>query len=232
MYDENFAKIYNKDWAWFSENMANNVLNLNIKRNSILDLGCGTGNFLQILEKHFKICIGIDLSKDMIDIAKQNCKKANLFVGNILDFQFDQKFNLITCNYDMINHLNTLEEYIKVFKNVYKHLEKGGLFLFDFNTKEYLNNLTTQPKSWENDVTIKMAQDTFIDENHAKFSIKVYDKKNNLLASIEEVESFYDYKTIELALREAGFNNIIFCNKDLQATQNLAAQRLFVMCRK
>lgn len=232
MYNKNFAKIYNKDWAWFSEIMAKNVLNLNIKRNSLLDLGCGTGNFLQKVENQFDCCIGIDLSKSMINIAKKNCKKTQFYVENVLDFHFDQKFDLITCNYDMINHLTSIEEYTIVFKNVFKHLKKNGLFLFDFNTKEYLNNLTTQPNSWENDGTIKKAQNTLIDENHAMFSIKVFNKKNKLLASIDEVESFYDYKTIENALKEANFNSILFCNKDLHETQNFSAQRLFVMARK
>ena len=219
-YDQWLAHIY-AVWERFGVNPK-----------TIMDLGCGTGNFLQILENHFDCAIGIDLSESMIKIASQNCKKAKLMVGNILDFNFDQKFDLITCNYDMINHLNSIQEYIIVFKNVFKHLKQGGLFLFDFNTVEYLKNSNYQVNQWEDEETIKTGQDIFIDSNHAMFEIKVYDKKNKLLASINEVESFYDYKTIELALKDAKFDKIIFCDRDLQETKDFSAKRLFVICQK
>lgn len=232
MYDKDFAKIYNKDWAWFSANLAKNVLNLDIKKESVLDLGCGTGNFLQNLENYFDNSIGIDLSEPMINIAKQNCKKSQLFIGNILDFHFGKNFDLITCNFDMINHLNSIDEYLIVFKNVFNHLKKGGIFLFDFNTSNFINNINTELIKWEDDDTIKTSQDTLIDDNHAMFEIKVYNKQNKLIASINEVESFYDYKTIENALKQAKFNNILFCDKDLKETENFSAKRLFVMCKK
>ena len=38
--------------------------------------------------------------------------------------------------------------------------------------------------------------------------------------------------TIENALKQAKFNNILFCDKDLKETENFSAKRLFVMCKK
>ena len=74
MYNKDFAIIYNKEWSKFSETMAENVLKITPCRDSVLDLGCGTGNFLKRLEKHFKRTVGIDISENMIAIARKNCK--------------------------------------------------------------------------------------------------------------------------------------------------------------
>ena len=51
MYNKSFAKIYNKLWCGFSEKVADNILKLEINKNAVLDLGCGTGNFLKKMEK-------------------------------------------------------------------------------------------------------------------------------------------------------------------------------------
>ena len=56
------------------------------------------------------------------------------------DFQFNNSFDLITCNYDAINHLTLFEDWQKMFNKVYDHLKVGGFFTFDFNTFLKLKN--------------------------------------------------------------------------------------------
>ena len=70
MYNKDFAEIYNQEWTQFSETLADSVLKLSCNLNSVLDLGCGTGNFLKKLEKKFNKLIGIDISK--LQVIKSN----------------------------------------------------------------------------------------------------------------------------------------------------------------
>ena len=56
------------------KNIVRNIITKNNEK--VLDLGCGTGRFLEFAE------YGIDISAEMIEIAKNKYPNRNLFVGN------------------------------------------------------------------------------------------------------------------------------------------------------
>ena len=106
---------------------------------NILDLGCGTGTLL----KHYSSnneTYGIDGSPEMIKIAKSKDKKSTYKIGDIRNFKINKKFDIICCTYDTINHLPSLKNWGKLFKNVSAQLSSKGLFIFDYNTVEGLKN--------------------------------------------------------------------------------------------
>lgn len=232
MYDKNFAEIYNENWAEFSENLALKIIKLTDCHNSILDLGCGTGNFLKIVEKSFDRAVGIDLSPEMIKIARKNCKKAFLKVESVTDFDFDEKFDVITCNFDMINHLQSFEEWKEVFKRVYNHLKDNGVFVFDFNTVFKLHNFDFQEHYRESEGFNFLSKNTKLDSFHARMYIQIFDKSGNKVAEVDEVESFFDEKTILEGLNRAGFQNVRFVDFDLNEVQDYNCKRLFAICGK
>ncbi len=232
MYNKDFAEIYNQEWTQFSETLADNVLKLSNNFNSVLDLGCGTGNFLKKLEKRFNKLIGIDISKDMIQIAKQNCYKAEFHVASVTDFDLGETFDLITCNFDMINHLNTIYDWEKCFKLAYKHLKINGIFLFDINTIFKYGNLDIAQNINETDKYKIVDIETRLDANHVKINIEIFNKQGKKLAFIDEIESFYNEETVVKALENAGFKNITFVDKDLNPINDFERNRLFVICKK
>ena len=232
MYNKNFAEIYNKEWFKFSETIADNVLKITSSFNSVLDLGCGTGNFLKKLEKHFKKTVGIDISKDMIEVAKSNCKKTQFYVKSVTNFSLDEKFNLITCNFDMVNHLDSIKDWEKMFKLAYNHLEEDGVFLFDINTIYKYGKLNSFESHNETQNYNMVTKETKIDDNHIRINVKIFDKKGNELAHIDEIESFYDEKVILTSLNNAGFKNVTFADIELNAVDNFEKNRLFIICKK
>lgn len=232
MYNKDFAKIYNKEWVKFSETMADNVLKIASCCNSVLDLGCGTGNFLKKLEKHFERTVGIDISENMINIARKNCKNTEFYIESVTNFNLKEKFDLITCNFDMINHLDTINDWEKMFKLTYKHLNKGGIFLFDINTIYKLRKLDFLEHTRENENYKFIAKDTKIDDNHIRMNIQVFDKNGNKVAFVDEVESFYTEDVIKKSLNNAGFKDITFADMDLNEVDNFDKSRLFIICRK
>lgn len=232
MYNKDFAKIYDKEWCNFSNTMAENIIKIASTYNSVLDLGCGTGNFLRKIEKCFERTVGIDISKNMIEIAKKNCKKTQFYVADVTNFNLNETFDLITCNFDMINHLNSIEDWGKMFKLANKHLNKQGIFIFDINTIYKFNNLDFVEHISENENYKFISKDTKLDENHVRIYIQVFDKDENRLAYVDEVESFYDEQTIMVSLKNAGFNNITFADMDLNKIDDFDRKRIFIMCQK
>jgi len=63
----------------------------NLEVSSVLDLGCGTGRLLSIL--NYKYRVGIDRSKEMLDKCKD--KNVKLIQGDMINFQSKDKFDLI-----------------------------------------------------------------------------------------------------------------------------------------
>jgi SAM-dependent methyltransferase len=66
-------------------------INLIPKKGNILDLGCGPGHHSRVFVDNGFTVEGIDLSTEMIAIAKKEVTRANLQVMDILDLNFEKE---------------------------------------------------------------------------------------------------------------------------------------------
>lgn len=98
----------------------------------IIELGSGTGKHANLLsEKGYQI-LGLERSPEMVDIA--NLKKAvhaEFTVADITNFEIGQSFDIALSLFHVISYLTDNQNLINTFKNVNRHLNKGGLFIFD-----------------------------------------------------------------------------------------------------
>ena len=102
---------------------------------TILDLGCGAGNYtLKMISKIPNLeCTLIDLSQPMLDKAKERIFKVS--EGKITTIQTDflnmelpdETFDIVVTGAAM-HHLRSDEEWETVFSKIYKSLKKGGCF--------------------------------------------------------------------------------------------------------
>ncbi|MGB3292113.1 MAG: class I SAM-dependent methyltransferase [Phormidesmis sp.] len=91
---------------------------------SILDIGCGSGAWLERLGKSgFKDLHGIDLDTKQFKSTKANCSQANLDDGDL--GLKEKRFGLITA-IEIIEHLENLGNF---FNHVTKHLDENGYLL-------------------------------------------------------------------------------------------------------
>ncbi len=119
--------------------------NLECQPNTVLDIACGEGTFAIAMAKTGLDVIGIDRSKEMLRIAREQAKAANLLIEfyemDMRQLDLRQSFDLITCWFDSLNYLLTLNDLKKAFKAIYDHMNPDGLFIFDMNTIYWLKTL-------------------------------------------------------------------------------------------
>ncbi len=117
------------------------ISHLSIKENSkILDVGCGTGNFLLTLEKKYKTIklYGIDISKEMLRVAENKLKRSTLLINSAEGMKFKNEFDYIFST-EAFHHFSNPE---KATNNFYNALnKKGKLIIVDLEVGFILNFL-------------------------------------------------------------------------------------------
>lgn len=164
-YDLIFSR---KDYIQESEFIKKIVKQKNPNAKSILDVGCGTGEHLNILQDNFEVLWGVDLNQEIIETAKQKSNKINYQVSGMKDFRIDRKFDVITCLYSVFNYNLTSEEAEQTLENFKNHLNPGGVMIFALYT----------PHNTDKTVSIHMGNDENIEV--AKINQYIYDPKTGL----------------------------------------------------
>jgi len=103
------------------------ILKNMVKNKKVLDLGCGSGIFTKMLKEWGSNIIGLDLSKTMIDIARNENPEIKFYVGNagntpFVDLRFDIVSSSLVAHY--FKNLNPL------FREVRRILKNNGYFVF------------------------------------------------------------------------------------------------------
>ena len=98
--------------------------NGDIKENvDILDVACGTGVlFPYYLERKVKSITAVDISPEMVKIAKSKFPQSDVICGDAENFTFPHQFDAIMI-YNAFPHFPEPE---KVIENLSKHLKSGG----------------------------------------------------------------------------------------------------------
>lgn len=114
------------------------VEHFQIHGNTFADIACGTGRFAYEIAKQGYKGTGIDLSPHMIRIARQRASQTVLeLVFEVHDmrcFRLSGPVDFITCWFDSINYLHSIDEVTQVFERCYGFLKLGGALLFDMET--------------------------------------------------------------------------------------------------
>ena len=107
----------------------------------VLDLGCGNGRLIKVLQNLEINYTGVDFSHELILRAKKNFPGYKFIVGNILDFdlgreEYDHIFFLAT-----LHHIPSLGLRLKVLRDIYNSLKpRGYLFMTNWNMYQYKFN--------------------------------------------------------------------------------------------
>jgi SAM-dependent methyltransferase len=92
----------------------------------------------------------MDLSKEMLRIAKTKAPRAKLHHGDISSFDLKSRFDVVICPFDTINHVTSRAKWRGVFERAHQHLNPGGIFIFDVNTEYKLECYADEASVTEN----------------------------------------------------------------------------------
>ena len=141
----NTYDIFNKDKKYKEEAKFVDKIIQKYKKNSktILELGTGTGSHAIFLAKKYNYT-GVEKSGEMIKICEEKKIKAKIFKQDIRNLKLNKKYDIIIALFCVVVYLTNINEFIKTLKNVHKHLNKGGLFIFDFWYTPAVNSIKPQ----------------------------------------------------------------------------------------
>lgn len=202
LYADYYNLIYqDKDYQGEVDYIHKLILNnAKLPVNKILDIGCGTGTHANLLSNLGYKVVGIDLSKEMIDQAKNNHKNnenLSFDVGNATSFKLNEKFDVITSLFHVVSYQTTNQDLINTFESINYHLNDDGVLIFDFwYGPGVLTDLPEDKfKCLENDI-IKVEREAkpviYPERNvvDVNYDVKVFSKeKQNIDSSFKECHS-------------------------------------------
>ncbi|MBI4892924.1 MAG: class I SAM-dependent methyltransferase [Acidobacteria bacterium] len=106
---------------------------------SACDLCCGTGELALNFAAQGIRTFAVDLSPDMCRITREKARAALLPVkvirADMRAFRLPRQVDLITCEFDAINHVPRKSDLARVLKCAALALRPGGHFVFDTNNR-------------------------------------------------------------------------------------------------
>lgn len=144
-----FAEVYDRlqdaDYAKFADYYEYIFEKYGIKPELVLDLACGTGNITVPMSQRGYDMIGVDLSVEMLNIAREKAQAAGqniLFLNqDMTEFELYGTVDAILCALDGVNYLTADGETDELFRLAENYLNPGGLMIFDINTEYKLREV-------------------------------------------------------------------------------------------
>lgn len=129
--DPQLVDFYDLENSWgkdddFCSNLASTV-------SSVLDLGCGTGRLAAALASEYRMVVGVDPAKAMLDIArtKASGNHVSWIEGDARELSLDRRFDLILLTGHAFQVFLNDSEQRAVLKTIAKHLAPNCRFVFD-----------------------------------------------------------------------------------------------------
>lgn len=183
---------------------------------SILDLGCGTGNHLRCFaDKGYGPLSGVDISEQMIEIAKQKNPLIAFYCSDITNVKLEQRFDVVTSLFHVACYQTQNEKLFNMFQMAHSQLTDGGLFIFDcwYGPAVLTDRPAVRVKRLENDYTkIIRISEPILHPNEdtvdVNFSIVLINKQDGSTNEFKEKHRLrYLFKPeVEYLLNNSGFD--------------------------
>ncbi len=135
------ANVYNRYWGPFAKErfipfLKRYLLPRLPSKARVLDLCCGTGQIDAWLAGEGYQVTGVDISKAMIYLARQNAPRVDFLVQDVRRLGLRSEYHAVISLFASLNHMRGRDELRRVFENAYVCLRGTGWFLFDLNTEQ------------------------------------------------------------------------------------------------
>jgi len=197
----------------------------------VLELACGSGNYLVTLSKTDVEISGIDISGEMLQAAERRADRQhtemNLINADMRSFELDQKFALVFVAGNSLQHLNQRPDVEACFASVQKHLKADGKFIVEvFNPSLKLLNRDPNERFFvgeyttENGVVVlteTVRYDNAAQINHITWHYKNQFKKEEQTVSFtmrqffpQELDGLFEYNGFRIEAKYGDFDESAF----------------------
>ena len=235
VYGREFSRIYNEDWAFWGKSVWPFVSELVSKRvphaRSWLDLCCGTGSLLTLVCQAGYEAAGLDRSRCQLEHARRNAPAAKLVRAEVNRFSLGRTFDVVTCMFDSLNYLTRKNEVLVAFRCARRHLEPGGLFIFDVNTYEGLQDTWCRAHAAHRpDRTLILESSFDVRRALGRVLITGFVKQGKLYRKFQEEHVERGYRTAEVddLLARAGLRFRKYDGHDFRRPRKRSSRVLYV----
>lgn len=187
-----------------------------IPKGNLLEFGSGTGKHAKLLAKDGYKVHGIELSEEMVSKAGKfpgfTCQ-----VGDISIIKTDRIYNAVLALFHVMSYQITKSKLKAVFENASLHLNRGGLFLFDFwySPAVVMQKPEVRVKRMANnkvEITRIAEPEIFSNESrvNVNYTIFVKDVIKNIIHSFKETHSMrhFNLSEIDNLAKSTGFQRV------------------------
>ncbi|MDU5368438.1 class I SAM-dependent methyltransferase [Finegoldia magna] len=237
MYKE-FAYIYDKltfdiDYEEYSEVIKRELKKLDIKPESILELGIGSGNMTKYFYNASINYTGVDLSKEMLKICADKFPNISIINEDLCQLELTKNYDFIFSTLDTINYILDSEKLQNLFSNINENCT--GVFMFDVNTPyKLIEVMGNNHFVYEyEDIFYTWVNQYYEEDNLIDFYIDFFVKnQDNSYKRIREsqTEKVYSLDALRFMLYNSGFNTVKIIDFDTGKILNNCTQRALLIC--
>lgn len=241
-----YVNIFNElggDWeaivnARDTENEVDFLESVIDAKDVVLDLCCGTGRHSIAFSKRGWTIVGMDMSKNLLMIAKLRMKHARVRFPLIrADMRFlpfrDGTFGAILNMFTSFGYLPSESEDAVCLLEINRTLKTKGKFLLDLANRDHIIK-TYRERDWAEFEPFYMLEKRSLNPGGSKLTSQwtLIRKKSRQIKSIMHVVRLYTFTRIEQLLNEAGLNiDQVYGGYEKQDF-TLEASRMIILAQK
>ncbi len=205
----------------------------------VLDLACGTGEAAITFAKEGYEMIGVDLSADMLSIAREKADKAGVQIlfleQDMSSFELYGTVDSVICLCDGLNYLLDISDLAETFGLVQNYLNPGGVFVFDVLTRQRFLGLGDQTFAESSDDSAYIWENSFFaDEDINEYALTCFIK--NDMGSYDRFEEIhhqraYSEEQIKKALDLAGLRFVNVFDIEMKPANKRSERLVFIAQR-
>ena len=212
------------------------------ERNTILDLGCGTGTLTELLARKGYDMIGVDNAQEMLQIAMDKRDRSGLDILYLLqdmrEFELYGAVGAVISVCDSINYLLEEEDILQTFRLVQNYLYPGGVFIFDFNTVYKYANIIGDATIAENREDCSFIWENYYHEeeeiNEYDLTIFVRNRGEELFQRFQEThyQRGYQLEQMRRLVEDAGLRVLETLDADTHDGVTPESERIYIVAKK
>lgn len=237
VYDCFMDNIPYEEWGRYLKGLLDDC---GITEGVLVDLGCGTGSMTLQMQQYGFDMIGVDLSEEMLEVARDKCPSDVLLVRqDMRQLELYGLADAMYCVCDGMNYMLEEEDLYRVFTGVKKYLAPEGVFIFDLKTKHFYEETLGDTVIAENREDASFIwENIFHPENNLnEYLLTIYqlaDEEQDLFARSEELHYQKAYETEQVIeqMNRAGLEPVAVYDAFTRESAGPDSDRVYLIAKR